>query len=105
MKQPAYHEREITTLQNADRVILRLFIASEWRKTEIFPDENEKMLDCVERVRLNIIEQTRFHFDLSKVIIYIGGQLGDEIGMVPIPRNYIPNQVRDILINKEKLNE
>lgn len=108
MKEPSYNSRDIKILNNADRMILRLFINGEWRVSTEYPLENENMLTCAERVRSNLIEATRHHYDLSRVALYIGGPIDDTVGMVSIPRNYIPNQVRDILlsnIKKENNNE
>lgn len=94
-KDPTYTPREQIALDNADRVVLRVMIAGEWKEKEEFPSQGLSLLMTLNRLQ----NELRHSPDLRGVCLYVGGldpRTGERM-IASVPHDWVPENIRRAL--------
>lgn len=88
-KEPVYTSREQLALDNADRVVMRVFIAGEWKEKEVMAAPHT-VRQCLEAVQ----KELRHTPTLKGVCLYVGAMVRDERMIAAMPHDWVPASLK-----------
>lgn len=94
-RDPSYTPREQIALDHADRIVLRVLIAGEWKEKEERATPGCTLLMTLHRIQTEL----RHSPDLRGVCLYVGGpdpRTGERM-IAAVPHEWVPENVRKAL--------